>query len=188
MLAKPQSFPRRPGLGTDGQTSQAPGRQLSLAAATNLHRTYSPTWDKRTHTARLGVVHRGLPSITASLSWEVGALVHPLLAGVPSILSSASLFLPSLHSTPVLLPTPHCCDSEKTLILRKLSWLLSLNPTGRHQQMVGPLQDQPQRSPSVTAHPLQPLLHGRVSPADFRPSYKLCNDISRGLTVCQAPC
>lgn len=53
--------------------------------------------------------------------------------------------------------------------------------------MAGPLQDQPQRSPSVAAHPLRPLPHGRVSPADFGLSYKLCSDISCGLTVCQAP-
>ena len=90
-LAKPQSSPRSPGLGAEEQTSQAPGRQLSLGAGTSAPSTHGPTWDKGTHTARLGVVHRGASvnhQHPGHLSWEAGAPARPL-AGIPSILFPA---------------------------------------------------------------------------------------------------
>lgn len=36
----------------------------------HLYSTYSPTWDKRTHTARMGVVHRLTP-ITGIPGWPL---------------------------------------------------------------------------------------------------------------------
>lgn len=49
------------------------------------------------------------------------------LASMPSILPPVHPFLPSLHSIPLLIPMSHCCDRKKTLIIQRLSWLLSLN-------------------------------------------------------------
>lgn len=46
---------------------------------------------------------------------------------MPSILPPVHPFLPSLHSIPLLIPMSHCCDRKKTLIIQRLSWLLSLN-------------------------------------------------------------
>ena len=77
----------------------------------------------------------GLASITSIPATSPGKPGH-----LPAhwLASHPSYFLPALHALPPLPPTPsrpHCWDSKKTLIIQKLSWLLSLNtPQGEHRR------------------------------------------------------
>lgn len=101
-----------------------------------------------------------------SLSSKLGHRPTRPLAGAPSTLSPACPPLPRpLHPTPPSqAPLLRQRENSHYLTVRLAARSQLCRRTRRPSRWWGLSEDQPQRSPSVTAHPLQPLPH-RWSPS-----------------------